>query len=186
MTTADQQRRIVISLWLTREEWMACWALQFTAMRTGAFGLEEMSDEEREANFGSFGRGLMWAIRRLSEAGYKFQAVEVDYRGVVRVLTPEPIEPRNEILLMKLKLEKFPSPIRCGRKLLELIDQHRLPLDPDPIHWVMEEAEADRAQAMAEAGPEDPEFEAEAQAAIDYFFESAGFEKVDRVFREDN
>lgn len=149
---SSDEVRPVLSLWLTREEWLACYALQWVAMSTGAYGAESFSEDETEIFFGSLGRGLLWSIRTLDEAGHHFVAVSVQRdSGLVRLNGSEPIEPRNELFLIRLKEGGMPSPILCCEALLELLDKSCITndgIDREPIRAVLSQAMSDRDRLL--------------------------------------
>jgi len=138
-----------IATWLTREEFLSIYALQQVAWWHPAYGANELPTEARDEFFSNLGRALRWALRYLIGLGAKFKGIEIDARGELRPTTKEPIEPKNELFLLKIGAGRMVSPLISIPAMLKMIEEQELALDRTPLVEVLIQCQKDSAAAIA-------------------------------------
>lgn len=171
---SEPLQRPSLSTWLSWEEFKTAFALQWVALHLECYGYEDMSDTEREATFSSYGRALMWAIRKLSAAGLRFTGLQVDPDGAITATRDTPVEPRNALFLQRLAKGKMPAPVNvpwgeargAGGGFLEValdvIQREGLQIETEPIRHALSDVTAAVLEARSQLSPEEIELQGRA------------------------
>lgn len=170
----SEPQRPTLATWLTWEEFKTVFAVQWVALNLECYGYEDMSDDEREATFSTYGRAMMWAIRKLSAAGLRFVAIEVDSDGSISTTRDHPVEPRNALFLQRLAKGKMPAPVNIPwgdlrgagggflEVALEVIQRENLALDTEPLRSALSDVTSAVLEARAQLSPEEVELQGQA------------------------
>lgn len=167
-----------IATWLTREEFLAIYGLQQTAWWYPAFGAQDLPLAERDEFFGNLANALRWALRYLIGLGAKFKGIEIDARGELRPTTTTPIEPRNELFLLKIGAGRMVSPLKSIPETLKLIAEQELAIDKTPLVEVLIQCQKDSDAAIA-WWEEDQETAKMAEDTFHERFTKAGMIRID-------
>lgn len=171
----EHKPRIVLSVYLTREEWKCAYGYYWVAMNLPAYGAAGLGEEERWKLLGTVGKGMLWAIRQLClKHGARFKAVGVDSDGVVRILRPDPICPANMLYVARLKDGKGPNYLHLLQDAIQYMTEQGWDIDLEPFHEVLAKVRQDVEQAKADT---DPEWEAAAVKTLEDAMTIAGYTK---------
>lgn len=162
---------------MTRDEFLAVYGFQRAAWWYPAYGAQDLEPEIREKFFEDLGMALRWAIKYLANRGARFQGLEIDARNNIVAKQSTPIEPRNELFLMKIAAGRMVSPVISIQKTLEFIDLQRLDVDKGPLTEVLIQCEKDKADAVR-WWEEDQETVVEAEKVFDERMKLIGLERI--------
>lgn len=175
----------LLSIWLTREEWLSCWAYTWVAEHMDCFGFEGMDPAERRESFENLRSALVYGARGLWEAGYRFQGIDFTRDGLMRITVPEAVCYENVRMVVKIVYGGIPHRISAlGTLLKELERQGVHGIDKNPILelYHAEVAEAKAAEIEFHEDPEVVEWIRRHQLEA---IRSVGFDAVPAPRRED-
>lgn len=125
---------------LTREEFHAVYAVQWTAHSYGAYGAAEMSEDDRSMTFSFLGLALIFGIHRLHQAGHKFKALRVDDNdGEVYPLAHGEVTPGNIMYIHQLAVGRPLNFLIFVESAIALAEENELDLDLEPLRYAAEE-----------------------------------------------
>lgn len=155
MKEPPKAAEVPLSVYLSKREWQATYALNFALEASGEAGSSQ-----------SFGEGMRRAIHRLTEAGYQFIGLTVHDDGRIEP-NGGPVCPQNELYLHALALGHPPDFRVACAKLLELIEQEVLTDYElyDLARWAKRTVDQQALDAP-EMDDEQKEMTAEALAAV--------------------
>ena len=171
----ETKPRVVLSVYLTREEWKCAYSYYWVALNLPAYSAAGLGEDERWRLLGTVGRGMLWAIRQLClKHKATFKAVGVDSEGVVRLLRPDPICPANMLYVYRLKEGKGPNYLHLLQDAIQYMTEHGWDIDLEPYHEALAKVKVDVANAKADT---DPEWEAVAVKTLEEGMKIAGYTK---------
>lgn len=181
---AKETVQVVLSTYLTREEFQLVWSYYFVAFQWNCLGAEEMPEEAAQEIWASVGKSMRWAIAMLgAEYGFPFKGIEVDEDGGWLPKQHEAIEPGNLYYVHRLRNGMWPYPSTSIRTAIKLIEQNKLSLDTEPFRVALKEVEADLREArkmMFEDDEQREELELTGKV-IDYLMERKGYTRAAKV-----
>ena len=173
--TNETTVRPVLSVWLTREEFKVVWGYCWTAYYTPCYGLDGLSEEQREELVGTKGRLMLWAIRTLANKhGMRFEGLGVDGDGRVYMTSVEPICLENETYVRRFERGKGPHLLALLSFALDYARHNLKDFDPEPMREMLARIVEDVKALKAEMSPEEEELAAE---GLEYWMKLAGLAK---------
>jgi hypothetical protein len=118
---------------LTKQEFLAAYAISWVSQAMEAYGWGELTDMERDACYGSLGAEIVFGIRALSRAGYRFSNFTVEDSGTPKLHDTHTLFPGNLTFVAVLGTEQRFNYLAAVEAAIELINAHSLQLDLDPL-----------------------------------------------------
>lgn len=119
---------------LSREEFHAVYSIQWVGHSYGAYGVSEMSDEDRAVTFSFLGLALIFGIRKLHEAGYTFSSLRYDDSDdEVYPIAEGHVTPGNFLYIHQLAVGQPLNFQIFVQSAIAFIEEHELELDLEPL-----------------------------------------------------
>ena len=144
-----------LAMLLTQEEFRLVFSVQLAANNYGAYGAEDMTDEESEKTFDTLGAALAFGILKCHEAGHRFQGIRVDENGELFPVDHfVPVE-GNSLYIHQLAVGRPINFLMAVQSAIETIEREGLTLSVEPLRTAETEIRSTLEQVRAEMSPED-------------------------------
>lgn len=140
---------------LTQEEFRLVWSVQWVASSYGAYGADNMTEEEFDNTFETIGAALVFGIIRSHEAGHRFKQIRIDENGELFPIEGfVPVE-GNSLYVHQLAVGRPINFLLAMQSAIATAESEDMSLSLEPLRTAEAEIRRSLEEVRAEMDPQD-------------------------------